>query len=389
MAEKKTSYSPFIEAVAGDGTSPPDVRVLTGWLGTSGEEGHARLYLDSGLGTFADIPSDAILYTEEIPNSHPAGARTVWVKQGAELKEGGSAISRAAKFLLGQVQQDFIGARAAAGGALAQIPDTRLCLTVKPGCELSAVDACPSALGCTIDTTIFRQPQFFAFRPRVPITQPGPGTSNLCATINCQTPVLACPDPHPSVGSVCSTEVPALCPDPRFFRAGPRVPITQPGPGTSNLCVTINCQTPVFACPDPHPSVGRVCSTEVPALCPNLLAGFAQACVGQTFQTGHTCPCPPATGQQCVPPPTLGCPPVSQHPPQCCFGQTFQTGIQGCGGEQACAGQTFQTGHSCACPPGLFAVNAGWTSLGCNQQTHYPQCNSNVGVCATRPPCFF
>src|SRR5215212_1141630 len=150
MADKDPGYSPFIKAVAGDGTSPPDVRVLTGWLGASGEEGYVRLYLDSSLSTYVDVPGDAILYSEEIPNSHPAGQRTVWVKRDADLKEGGSAITRAAKFLFGQVQQDFLGSAggvpSAPGaspqqvGAAAQRPQpTHLCLTYKPGCERTGI----------------------------------------------------------------------------------------------------------------------------------------------------------------------------------------------------------------------------------------------------------
>ncbi|HEX3581561.1 MAG TPA: hypothetical protein VH087_07340, partial [Thermoanaerobaculia bacterium] len=127
MAEKDPAYSPFVQAVAGDGSSAPEVRMLKGWLGPSGEEGHVRLYLDASLSTYVDIPRDAVLYSEEIPNSHPSGERTVWVKSGAEVKEGGSALARAAKFLTGSVQQDYVGG----GGA----PGTDVCLTYKPGCE--------------------------------------------------------------------------------------------------------------------------------------------------------------------------------------------------------------------------------------------------------------
>lgn len=641
MADKDPGYSPFIQAVAGDGTSPPDVRVLSGWLGASGEEGFVRLYLDSSLSTYVDIPKDAILYSEEIPSSHPAGQRTVWVKSDAELKEGGSAITRAAKFLFGQVQQDFLGGGAqpapggeasapgarpeAAAAAQPQALATPLCLTYRPGCERtgitgdcqsnlqpcitqtempprcgftripcsaidacptrlcpqqygqqqfgapvtalcprtnlcprptlircqqsqfiqcqqtaigcatagacpSAVDACPSSLGCTfacnVDFTIFqqtpvlqqRQPQNFAvpqFDAQQQFAQqqfgapatwicPAPTRVNCITTHNCATrfvcPTLGgCPsavDACPSslgctfacnVDFTVFQQTPVLQQTPVFQQpqfdanvfgggfvgAGPNVPITQT---PSALCITNNCQTPILACP--NPSTVKACSTAVPALCPNqplqpraaecvgqtfqtgascpcspqaaVASGpgwtcycppqhtiypqcptghtgcvtypcwdfaAAQNCVGQTFQTGHTCPCPPATGQQCVPPATQqNCPPPSP-PPKCCVGQTFQTGHScpcpqafgeqstefcptsgGCGGQAIghtapgwCGGGGGQhTGHPCITggPCTGFAQNAGWTSLGCNPQTHYPQCNSSVGVCATRPPCF-
>ncbi|HWW62307.1 MAG TPA: hypothetical protein VN181_13125 [Thermoanaerobaculia bacterium] len=533
MADKDPGYSAFIKAVAGDGTSPPDVRVLSGWLGASGEEGHVRLYLDSSLSTYVDIPGDAILYSEEIANSHPAGQRTVWVKSDADLKEGGSAITRAAKFLFGQVQQDFLGGVPSAPGAAQQAgaarqrPDaqaTQLCLTYKPGCErtgitgdcesnlvpcggpgpgrpftqlsCSAIGACGSNV-CAVAAArtdsmmgCFDAPRGPSMTDVCPQTQSGHQCHTNCCRISdfvqaqaqaapttqiCITPTLAnCITSHGCHATMfgchpqtrfCNSAVDA-CPsslgctfacDPTIFQqqqqfvGAANKPVLLPGPGTSSLCITDNCQTPILKCtpastPDP-------CATALPALCQPRVAvqqqpgmvtitcftcfgchggDVAQNCVGQTFQTGHTCPCPPATGIQCQPVQTQqNCPPVSQHPPQCCFGQTFQTGIAGCnnyGAAQNCVGQTFQTGHTCPCPPATgvqcqpwateqncpppsppprccvgqtfhtgiqgcdnaqaLASGPGWTCLGCNQGTHYPQCNSHVGVCATRPPCF-
>lgn len=196
-----SGYSKFIEAVAGDGKTAPDVRVLGGWLGPAADDATVRLYLDSSLGVYLDIARDAVLYSEEVPNSHPAGASTMWVRSDAELREGGSALARAAKFLSGPVQQ--FGA--------------------------------------------------FGVQRTVPIT---------------------------------------------ITASGPLCPMTTIG------------------CPDPNPSVQQACATLKPALCPSA----PQAC----------------------PMPT----------------------------------------------PQVQAAAFGWTSLGCNRPTNYPQCNSSVGVCATRPPCF-
>lgn len=107
----------FIERVVGDPKSPPETRMLTGWLGDAADEGYRRLYTDAELCAYVDVPSDAILYTESIRDVQPSGGVFVWIKRDAALKPGGSASSRAARFLQGQVQQDYAsGGGAAAGG---------------------------------------------------------------------------------------------------------------------------------------------------------------------------------------------------------------------------------------------------------------------------------
>jgi hypothetical protein len=97
----------FVARVVKDAKSPPETRMLTGWLGDAAEEGDRRLYTSAELSCYIDIPTDAILHTEPIRDAQPAGCVFVWVKRDAALKQGGSAASRAARFLQGQVQQDF------------------------------------------------------------------------------------------------------------------------------------------------------------------------------------------------------------------------------------------------------------------------------------------
>jgi len=116
MADETSNNADFIGRVVGDAKNPPETRMLTGWFGDSGEEGYRRLYTDAELSSYVDIPDDAILYTEPIRDAQPAGAVLVWIRRDAAVKQGGSAFSRAARFLQGQVQQDFAsGAGAAAG----------------------------------------------------------------------------------------------------------------------------------------------------------------------------------------------------------------------------------------------------------------------------------
>src|SRR5207253_10588445 len=97
-------------------THPPETRLRTGWFGDAGEDGYRRLYADAELTSSVDMPDDAILSTEPLRDVQPSGGVIVWIKRDAALKQGGSASSRAARFLQGQVQEDF--ASAAASGSL-------------------------------------------------------------------------------------------------------------------------------------------------------------------------------------------------------------------------------------------------------------------------------
>jgi hypothetical protein len=97
----------FVARVVKDAKSPPETRMLTGWLGDAPEEGERRLYTNADLSCYIDIPTDAILHTEPIRDVQPPGGVFVWVQRDAALKPGGSASSRAARFLQGQVQEDF------------------------------------------------------------------------------------------------------------------------------------------------------------------------------------------------------------------------------------------------------------------------------------------
>jgi hypothetical protein len=128
----------FVGRVVSDAKNPPETRMLTGWLGDAADEGHRRLYTDADLSAYVDIPADAILHTEAIHDVQPSGSVFVWVKRDAALKPGGSASSRAARFLQGQIQQDFASGGGAAagpsGGQFAKDPEKAgfRCVTQAP-----------------------------------------------------------------------------------------------------------------------------------------------------------------------------------------------------------------------------------------------------------------
>ena len=99
----------FIEKVVSDAKDPPETRLLTGWLGDAADEGYRRLYTNAELSAYIDIPVAAILHSEPMRDAQPPGAVFVWIRRDADLKQGGSAFSRAARFLQGQVTRDFAG----------------------------------------------------------------------------------------------------------------------------------------------------------------------------------------------------------------------------------------------------------------------------------------
>src|ERR1700686_5588096 len=48
MANNDTpKHAGFVERVVSDAKNPPETRMLTGWLGESGEEGYKRVYTDA------------------------------------------------------------------------------------------------------------------------------------------------------------------------------------------------------------------------------------------------------------------------------------------------------------------------------------------------------
>src|SRR6476620_10535716 len=73
MADDSPRNADFIGRVVSDAKNPPETRMLTGWLGDAADEGYRRLYCDAELSAYVDIATDAILYTEPIRDSQPAG----------------------------------------------------------------------------------------------------------------------------------------------------------------------------------------------------------------------------------------------------------------------------------------------------------------------------
>ncbi|MFL6253432.1 MAG: hypothetical protein ACJ74T_00265, partial [Pyrinomonadaceae bacterium] len=165
-------YDDFVGRLVQDPKDPQPVTLLSGYLGSSSEEGHVRLYLDEELCRYVEIPQKAIRHTQELPpEQSPLGGSLVWIDRDAEVLHGAAGSERRkATFLEGQIAQDYIGGAggyniSGGGGTTTQ---TRECgsgggggilpTDMGPGCGHSQYGPCipPTEVpGCRTLTGIF------------------------------------------------------------------------------------------------------------------------------------------------------------------------------------------------------------------------------------------
>ena len=189
---KKDASVSLPDRLAPDPKNPPDLTLLQGWLGASSEDGHRRLYLDPELSNSLEIPEDAIVHTQEIPrDQNPLGGEWVWIKADAAVKQGPGLERQYARFLRGQIQQDYFagaGGAAAAGGGMVGAPNPAAlaypirtlfnCPTRTTWCRPSQVTICASSQ--------------MICRPTIGIACV-PSAAWVCQTNICPSAVDACP----------------------------------------------------------------------------------------------------------------------------------------------------------------------------------------------------
>jgi hypothetical protein len=277
----------FVSKIVPDPKNPPTTLLLKGFIGASSEEGCVRLYLDSELSDYVEIPESAILYSHEVAKEKsPLGGSYVWIERDAPLIHGSAVTDRPkASFLEGRIMTTH--ACPEGGGPLPQTITGPRCGTIIDGCT-DAGPRCPTQITC----------------PAPCHTRDGPN----CATRTGTT----CPAPCPTTqsGPSCpTTPGNSTCPGPtcpttpQFTCSGPNCPTT---PDTT--CCGPNCPTfPPSTCSGPK------CSTLSGTTCP-------APCPPQT-QSGTTCPapCPPPTqsGTTCPTPCTQTGPTCHTHPGIC------------------------------------------------------------------------
>jgi hypothetical protein len=264
----------FIRHIVSDPKNVPDVTLLTGYLGTSSEEGHERLYLSPDLTNYVEIPKAAILHQAPLPKEQDAhGGVTLWVQKDAALQYKMAPAAQAlANYFAGAIQAGAQGAAAAPARAPTVFCPTHFCRT---------------HVGC-----------------------PEP-------TLRCATEITPCLNTH---AVTCACPVTAQCPNSPAVICGTQGICTQIACGASLACETgqINCDV-TNRC-----AITFDCNTQF--TCPPVCAQAAQA-ARQTFIAAacvpHTPFCPTVGGcaptqPPCVPhtpfcPTVGGCAPT--HPP--------------------------------------------------------------------------
>src|SRR5262245_21208502 len=131
----KPSESTFVGKIVKDPKKHVATLLLTGFLGQSSEKEHTRLYFDAQLSQYVEIPDQAILHSEPIPNEQsPLGGVYLWIDRDAQLLQGPVGTDRVkAKFFEGPIVQGFGGAPV---GPLPQITRDLPCFT--PACPSEA-----------------------------------------------------------------------------------------------------------------------------------------------------------------------------------------------------------------------------------------------------------
>ena len=325
-APKKDDARSLPDRLVPDPKNPPELSLLQGWLGASSEDRHRRLYLDPELSQSLEIPEDAIVSTQELPReSNPLGGSLVWVKADAAIKQGPGVERLYARFLKGQIQQDFFAAGggglvgagnpALGGAAAAGFPATVFnCPTRQVWCRPSVFTICPTQT-FICQSRLTCPSQFTICPTQPPVCQVTAGFT--CNTRICPSVVDGCPS---TPGGCFDPWVnPAIDPAVNVFAQGPAF---DPGAGfglpgapaaaAANPAIA-QFQPTIFNCPTRFCSVFTICQTATfqcqsrlicptrpgPA-CPNTQTWICQVTVGFTCNT-RICPsavdaCPSAPG---------------------------------------------------------------------------------------------
>lgn len=252
----------FVSKLVTDPKNPPNTLLLKGFIGASSEEGYIRLYLDSELSDYVEIPEAAVLYSQEIAkDKSPIGGSYVWIQRDASLIHGPVVADRPkASFLEGRIMTT----QACVAGPLApQTVTGPRCGTIIDGCT-DAGPRCPTQVTC-----------------------PAPCPTKTGAT---------CPAPSCTfTGPNCPTAQGNTCPAPSCTQIGPNCPTAQ-----GNTCPAPTCTQSGPSCPTRQ---GVTCPaptcTQSGPICPSHVT-----CAGPQCQTVNdpACPFPTEAGKTCVAP---------------------------------------------------------------------------------------
>lgn len=268
MAEsKKTSRDlephPLVAALQPDPKKPPTRTVkLFGFPGKAADAATTRLWLDTDLVNYVDIPTSAVHYSTTLPDD---GGSILWVAVDAQLAYGSTASSAApADFLSGSIASQHFGGLPPGGPT--PVPPTILgpCPTLLQACPTIGI-TCPSQIRICPSTTLTCGSTLCPTHPLVCHTLP----ANCPTIFHCPSRQIIC-QTHPAV---CQSI--GHCPS-QLVLCGSIHPGTCPSYHVLCPSGPVICQGSVLTCPT------KICpSTDVPcisapcptAVCPSIACG--------------------------------------------------------------------------------------------------------------------
>lgn len=302
---KGIPHHPLVSALASDPSKPPEKATkLFGYPGPAAEKGAIRLWLDSDLTSYVDVPDEAILHSQTLPDDQgtwlwvdPAATLTVSSTQSHEVQ---------AEFLGGSIAERNLAAAAPVGGigggglnttATTCRESLSTGCTVLDNCNQSGLPNCPSAfepvcgvVGETAATVCTRYPE--------------------CPVVSVPT---NCPTIYPrcrvSLATQCPTVRPVLCQIHSRVEVCPTPTVVEPF-----VSGVVRCPTQPVIC-RPYVSQAGGCHSVQEVCLPTADAG----CVTQISRCGCVSfiPCPtvgPCPSIACAP--SLDCEIVGPFRPQ-------------------------------------------------------------------------
>ncbi len=109
--EKKVNlkFDDFVSKIVADPANPVGHTVLRGFIGSSPEQDHVRVYLDESLNSFVDVRQNTIIYSKELAGNSLGGS-VIWVKAGTEYVLGHAPLAHKTKkrYFDGPIYQDYV-----------------------------------------------------------------------------------------------------------------------------------------------------------------------------------------------------------------------------------------------------------------------------------------
>ena len=184
MAEKSPPKAPFVDKVVADASSPPRVRLLTGYVGGSSEKDCVRLYADPELTSYLEIPGAAVRHSEPVEGD-ALGAVHLWVDRDADvISRGENLAERRGRFLDGPLvrgpgAEGPMQPEPPGGPGGIRGPNTFLDCPPSRNCDFTTQIVCPptEVLPCIRPSDIGCRPSLDVpcdFRTQVPAACGGP-----------------------------------------------------------------------------------------------------------------------------------------------------------------------------------------------------------------------